>query len=390
MVRVVTADHVVFTECVWAFRPPELPGPSLAQGQKADLVGYVLLDFESHQTWEFEHFVIQPVHRVPFPDAYAAFVAPVSLPPWLDHLNGHLFTTALSAVCSFATGRPATAPRDPYWTWRPLGEPQLLTLGIQFPVLVAGPGSHDSTLSQETATKLYNAIVEITSILLKLRDKDYIQVMRAIRLVHLAHLNKRMGFALAYYLLVSAIESVAQYAIEREKFAKSHPSEQRWKELAKHNADVKELLGAYRQERGNSRYLKRRFVEFVFDYCPPCLWHEMSHPMDNLASRLGEVQCELDWSWLPGKKWWEVYPADLSEEMVRRILSDAYDHRSGFTHGGKPPPHRQPNSTNRFFDIQYELESRGVKRIVLPTFRLMAFIAQRSITTYAESRIQAA
>jgi hypothetical protein len=362
--------------------------------QRQAKIGYLLLDFESTQTLEFEHFAIQPTQRVQFPQPYTAFIAPVMLPPGIERYNAHLFTTALGAVFSFATGRPVKSPRNTCFFDSSLDEHNLFALGIHFPVLCAGPGGHDCQLSQETVSRFCHAVDQITSILFNLPYELYVRVMQTIRLIHLAHLNEREDFALAYYLLISAIESMAQLAIERKVFVQQHPSEEEWRQLAESNKRIKELLNEYKTERDKSLHLKKRFVEFVLQYCPPSLWDEMSHPFDNLVSYLEETTGKRDLTRLTEKKWYEVYPSDLPLDLpensppdlrqytIRKILSDTYRYRSRFTHEGKSPPHQDPTGHNKYFDLVFVVDKKGVKRIVVPNFRLIAFIAQRSILAF--------
>ena len=381
MARVVTADHIIFKECIGVFRSPE-PMTFVPLARRQVKVGYILLDFELTQALDFKHFLIQPTQSVQFPKAYTAFVAPVVLPPGLEHHNAHLFTTALSAVLSFAIGRPVRSPRNTYTSTHSVNKQDFLALGIHFPVLCAGPGSHNCQLSQETIGEFYYTINRVTSVLFSLPYELYFQVMYAIRLVHLAHLSKREDFALAYYLLVSAIESMAQLAIERKDVVEPHPCEQKWEQLAKSCEYAKELLDAYKVKVGESSYLRRRFVKFVFQYCPHSTWGELAHPMENLVSYSTEAEEVPDVSWLTEKNLHEVYPSDLSEKDIRAILSDTYTYRSKFTHKGKSPPHQQPNSHNRYFDLVLVWDKNKVKRIVVPNFQFIAFIAQRSILEF--------
>ena len=113
--RPVTADHILFNECIPLFHPTNPLRYDLAQGENTDAHGYLLLDFQLKQIWDFTHFSIKPTERVLLPDAYSAFIAQASLPTWLDTFTSrhasHLFTTALSAVVSFALGRPVKSPR---------------------------------------------------------------------------------------------------------------------------------------------------------------------------------------------------------------------------------------------------------------------------------------
>jgi len=175
---------------------------------------------------------------------------------------------------------------------------------------------------------------------------------------------------------------MAQLAIEKKTFVQQHPCEEKWKLLAKSCEYAKELLDAYKAEVSKSHYLKRRLVEFMFQYCSPSTWDELAHSTENLVSYLTETEEVPDLSWLTEKRWPEVYPSDLSEDRIREILSDTYIHRSKFTHKGESPPHDQPNSHNRYFDSVLVWDKNKVKWIVVPNFRLIAFIAQRSILEF--------
>ncbi|PKM44554.1 MAG: hypothetical protein CVV03_07625 [Firmicutes bacterium HGW-Firmicutes-8] len=98
MVRAVTADHVMFKECIAIFRADNEHLPEEEKMNDKELTSYVLLDFELRQTWDFKDFVIKPTHQIRLPRAYSAFIAPVTLPKRLVRHNSHLFTIAISAI----------------------------------------------------------------------------------------------------------------------------------------------------------------------------------------------------------------------------------------------------------------------------------------------------
>lgn len=205
------------------------------------------------------------------------------------------------------------------------------------------------------------------------------------RFVQLAHQVVRDDFALAYFLLVSAVEMVAARAVSRKSVAERHPDESEWSEAAKANPMLTAVLKAYRKERGKSQYLRQRFVRFVLKYCPPSTWAELEHPMANLRSYLEEVGVASSWDHLTKRSFREVYPEDLPEQLVSKVLNDLYKYRSKFAHRGAPPPNRNPTSHNRFFDVEFELDEDAgtVRQLLLPNYSLLAFIAQRSILFYA-------
>lgn len=394
MSRAVTADHVMFNECISVFRPEKLE----INIEKKELVGYLLLDFSLQTQLEFAYFSIKPTIEVQMPGAYAAFIAPVILPKWfeLNH-NEHLFTIALSAVVSFITGRSIKAPRDGYTSGsQQLDENTVHELAIQHPILAAGPGSHDTRISLATTAEIKSQLEEAIQLLFNLPYDLYITLMQSIRLIHLAHINKREEFGLGYYLLVSAIEPIATLAIKRKIVAPQHDLLQQWKISAKTDLLFNQLFTEYKQELGKNKYIGKRFVEFVMKYCPPSQWQELEHPSENINSYIKEFTAEFhDWSWTTKKQWYEIYPEDLTEDQIRGMLIDCYNYRSKFTHEGKSPPYRTPDSHNRFFDketiVDYDEKTEELKSIydvVLPNFRLISFIAKKSILNYFKDRLE--
>jgi hypothetical protein len=381
----------LFDEAIAAFRPAPDERNFSERAESEPLEAHVLLDFAIPTSINCGEFSLSTTRRVDFPGAYAGFIAPVSLPRRIERYNGHLFAVAVSAVVSFTLMRPAKSPRDDYLIGRALPEHDLTTLGLQFPVRIAGPGSHNWQLSVQTLENYSLSLSEVTALLYNLPHKDYIRVMRAIRLVQLAHNNVRDDFSLAYYLLVSAIETIAQKAVAKKEFAEKHPQEEAWKSASKNNPMVKELLTAYRDERGKTQYLRKRFVKYILDYCPPSQWSDLEHPMSNLQSFLQEIMPTGQYDHLTEKEWDETYPSDLPENSVTEVLSDLYKYRSRFTHEGAAPPNRNPTSYNRYFDkeMEYDQNTGQLRELLLPNFRLISFIAHRSILNFARRRLQA-
>ncbi len=387
MSRAVTEDHVLFNECIPIFRPEEI---KVNEDGKA-IIGYLLLDFRLTEELEFDYFKIEPTFEVRLPGAYASFIAPVQLPKWFEwEHNAHLFTIALASVFSFATRRPVKAPRDGYITRREnLDQNSLEELAIQFPVLTAGPGAHDTSISKETLNRIYENLQETFKMVYGIPYELYENTMQSIRLVHLSHLNKRDDFGLAYYLLVSSMETMAKKAVKRKKFVIKHPKEDKWKQLAKTNNDINELLSLYKDERGKSQFLGKRVIEFIMEYCPPEQWLDLKHPRANMVSYIEELTGRKD-DWYLQKQWYEKYPEDFTEDEIRKILNDLYVHRSKFTHEGKNPPHQNPDSNNRFFDTQTVVIEKNdeyiIEDITLPNFQLVSFIANRAIQNYLQDK----
>jgi len=385
MSRFVTGDHILFDECMVAFRPDKaihFPG-----GPKfwKDRPEYIYFDFYLNKSLEFEDFSIGPTQAVQLPGHCQAFIAPLTMPLWFEDVNRHCFSLAVSAVLAFLLGRPVNSTRDVAML---IGRPgtDWAALAMRFPVLAAGPGSHSTDVPQRVIQQLQNDACWLINALRKMPYKPYLSIMQAIRLIHLAHLTMREDFALGYYLLISAIEAISQNAIEIKDVAVIDKRESEWSSLAETDPKYKEIFDAYRKLKSNDRYLKRRFIKFIVDNVPKDTWYELSDPYDERDEWYLEStgrKPQPDWS---NDLDWQLCPENIDEGRVMKILGDAYDHRSSFTHGGENPPHKDPQSRNRFFECyneyDYEKGTSKLKSIVVPTFRLMAFLATKSITRY--------
>ena len=156
-------------------------------------------------------FRLGPTKQVIFPGtSYSGFVAPVSLPSRIERHNGHLFAVAVSALVSFTLMRPAKSTRDDYLVGSELRENDFTTLGLQFPVLTAGPGAHECRLSVQTLENYSRSLsnephfytiypIKITYVLLELFDwpslhtttREMISVWRTIFLFRQLKLRRR-------------------------------------------------------------------------------------------------------------------------------------------------------------------------------------------------------
>ena len=215
-------------------------------GDLVNTHSYVLLGFELPEAWVLPNCTMHPTVRVHLPGACAALISRIDSPAWVGRFNPHLFGIALSSIVSFSSGRACGSPRDGYLCRREtLFDNDLAQLAIQHPVLTAGPGCVQISLSAERIKRHYDATTALVKKLLSV-DRDTFQVaMQAIRLVHLSLLNKRNDFGLAYLLIVSAIEAVAQKAIKRDRVKFTHPSEGRWRARAKEDQEFGEVLSSY-------------------------------------------------------------------------------------------------------------------------------------------------
>lgn len=384
MSRAVTADHVLFDECIHAFRRADESRRPFMEG---DSRSFLLTSFHIPIAWKFPHTQVLPSIEVHLPGALASFICTVENPAWVGTHNAHLYGLALAAIVSFVTGRPCQSTRDDYLCRRQeLTEHDLAQLAVHHPVLVAGPGCVSPRLSQRTLSEYESAIASLINRLHAMPFKKYIHIMQAIRLVHLSLLNKRNDFGLAYLLVISAIEAIAQQAIDRNSVKQTHPSESKWKARSKHDHEFAELFNHLKDMRGQNSYLKERYVRFISNFAPRECWEDIvPHPMQDWSDYIQETSPEHPVAHLTRKSWHEAYPQDLPIELINEILDSSYKHRSCFIHRGEQPPHSDPTSYNRFFQEIHNFEGGGYKTVLLPNYSLMLAIAQRSITKWASS-----
>lgn len=387
MSRAVTCDHVLFDECIDAFRKEDINSFSFDSGES---YSYLLTSFELTAGWDLGICHVSPSIRVNLPGAYSAFISKIENPDWVGIHNSHLFGIALSTIVSFVSLKSCKSTRDDYLCRRAeLSESDLVQLAILHPILSAGPGCTHTSISEAKQLQLQNQVSVVISKLMSLEPKKYRLVMQSFRLIHLSISTKRDDFGLAYLLAVSAIESVAQKAISRNKVKVKHPDESLWKERANGDPCFKEVLQAYLESRGKNEYLKERFVRFLLKYAPVDKWLDyVEHPMQDLTDYIQQVSPSHNMDHLIGKHWSEKYPQDLTENEIQRILSDVYVHRSRFVHRGEQPPHTDPNpSLNRFFQEIREYDGNNLKESVLPNYELLIGLAKASILNWVDDKL---
>lgn len=394
--RAVISDQILFNECISTFRPPQ----KIDIKEDQEYIGYLLLDFQLKETLHFRHFSIEPSIKVEVSWTRSAFIAPVKLPKWFEWTDHpHLFSIALAAVFSFASGRPVKAPRDliTLSSTEQLDETSLKDIAVQFPVITAGTGSHNVRISNSELNDIYKSLQETIDILFDLSYKQYTLAMQTIRLVHLAHMNKRDDFGLAYYLLVSSLETFATAAIKKSKVSPDmNPDEERWKKICVDTGgDFAELFKEYIALKKKDKLISKRFIEFILEYCPPKEWNNLKHPNErkeeSLEERFGYKKREVR------KHWSEKYPEDLTDGEIRKLLKNLYTYRSNFTHRGENPPYRDTDSViNKFFieeRVYKKQKLEGIEMevpedILLPNYSLISFIANQAITNYLKKKLQ--
>jgi len=384
MPRAVTADQILFEECIYAFREEEGFSNPVFSGESKS---YISTSFEIKHAWDLGICTLSPTIEVDLPGPYKSYISTIENPSWVGILNPHLFGIALSAIISFITHKTCNSPRDNVtYGAKELDCLAIARLSLVNPILTAGPGGITTKLSQAKLDVMEKEVREFIKVLHIIEFKKYLIVMQCVRLVHLSILNKRNDFGLAYLLIVSAIESIAQIAIKRDKVKTKHPDEETWEEKVKGDSSLEKLLYSYKQARGKNSYLKERYIKFIVEYSPVANWEDyVPHPRIEsieLMKKHGHIS-PLQEKFLLHEESSFKHPSELDSSIISTILADSYDHRSYFIHRGKQPPHRDPNPTrNRFFQEHWVFDKIGATIEVLPNYQLLLGLSKHSVLNW--------
>lgn len=380
MKRVPFSDHILFDECIDVFRPVERSTDLMKDGPG---FSYIVTSFEIHKEWKLPNCTIHPSECYLISDENVAFICKVDNPVECDAHNAHLFGNALASIMTFATGRLCKSTRNDY-SLAGIDPPEQVIMDIS----LANPTSTTNcsyALSDATLQKHHDDVAHIIKKLNEIHHSDYVILMQAIRLVHLSISYKKEDFGLAYLLAISAIESVAQHAIELGKERRRNPKEKLWKKLVAGNDDLIELLNSYTDARSQNKFIKERYIEFINAFAPSQEWgritrHHMQDSDDYILEQTGRPPITSRRR-IP----LEVYPEDLTAEQVERILSQSYAHRSSFIHRGKQPPHKHPNPYTRYFQTFISYKNGTYNSELIPNHELIIGIALCSMRGWMNS-----
>lgn len=381
--RAVTSDHINFEECIEVFRPKN--ADSINQSHNSNIM-YLLFDFSFEEEINFSQFSIRPPKKINLGIFKEAYISELLISDSSYEIREmHLVAYGLAAILSSVIRRPVQAPKNNYIKnkkFEKLSEEEKLELAMNLPVLSAGPGTQPKELTQEQFDNFKVDSGEILKKLFNSAYKEYEDFMRAIRLLHLAQLNKKEDLGLSYYLTISAIETIATKAISEKKFKEKPEAKQKWKAKADKDPEFKELINLYKKARGKNKYLKERFIKFIFDYFPPERWEEIDHPLEHFKNHGDRFL------WVTEKNFAEKYSSDLTSEELEKIINDMYSNRSKYTHKGKTPEYHSPDSIFKMFENMVVLTEDpvrgdlGAKDITIPTFHLLTYISIKSIKEY--------
>ncbi|AOA58289.1 hypothetical protein [Acinetobacter larvae] len=385
MPRFVLADHVLFEECLYYLRSDLYNKNQEFQfGEKQPSFSCISTTFEISKPWKLADFTIQPSISISLPASYKSLFSFLENPNWiLNKLSTqpHLFGEILSTLVSFVTLTPVKSPRNGYGLeFNDINNiPQhcIDEVALTLPFLAAGPGAHISLLKTDEEDCFILELNELIENLKTISEKNYVIFLQSIRLLQLSLVFKRDDFGLAYLLLISAIEAVAQNnknSLKVERNIDTRLKESHWQELTKGDPSLEELFAEYKRIRhaNDKKALTDIFTDFIFEFAPPEIWENI-------------VISRYDWNEYPYDSSSEFHPSKMQKNDLISIIKKTYAYRSGFVHAGKQPPHTDPQSIyNKFFEtIQFsETQDKTIEKLVTPTYELMLGIAKTSISQW--------
>ncbi len=389
MIRGTVADHILFDECIRVFRPEQNQlDRRLAAYNGKDNYSFLLTPFKFSIPLNFKEFQVSPSEQFSLSATHCAFINKVSNPEHVENRYANLFGIALAAIASFTWLTPCKSTRNKtVGRYKLQSECDLRDLALNHAVLIAGPGYHPS-VSEAKQKEMRSELEYLKSLLLSVDFKTYRIAMQSIRLVHLSVLTKRDDFGLAYQLLVSAIEAVAQHEIKRDQVKEKPPAETEWKRRAKEDTMFKELYDSYKNLRGGQHYLSKRFVLFIEKFAPVENWVSyIPYKYQEHLDLLEKQDCIIGVECLKEQNNADIYPEDLTSEQVKTILSKTYDHRSCYVHCGQQPPHQEPTNSSRFFQ-NYRSYDDGLRETetLLPNYEFLARLAKNAIINWLSSK----
>jgi len=421
-IRYLSQGHILFKEAIVAFSKSQADkAPALIKLHETTkenrIYGYLVFDFNLTEDIVCGDLTILKSEKVYFDlkDKFGqqmswTYVSPVKLPEYVNFLNSHLYTLALSSLCSFAFERPVYSATDNMYEHHldQLANPEeLKRIGMAFPILSLGNNGtesrvHPSIISQWGANfkEIYQIVHKLPILGVSNSKLSYHTFFQIMRLVQLSLQNKKYDFDLSFSLLIAAIESTATFytkAISPDKPQKH----KEWLKL-RESADpiVKGLAEKYKELWDNfsqvdtKSQLSSRFTKFIFDCAPMDTWEAT---IDDDLLRDGINYREK----YPNEvsKQPELTPESFDNISLKKHISKTYSFRSNFIHKGKSTPHVEHKNSNgnRFFErtlnmSRYnEYKKKAETQMDLDSlydfhakYELMRCITRVSITEYAK------
>ena len=314
-----------------------------------------------------KELTVEDFKIVPMPTKWHPF-RPYGLllyvPIGFDFLTAPLFGEALARILSFSLRRRVKTHR---WAYDAKNPPKELPedVSIRLPSISVGPEMLlQQPLSEEEQHKRLKTFTKIYRKLINMDKKEYLYVLRALRLYQLSLLNYREDIGLAYTLLVAAIESVAQHFLDFKPTFNDLPDASKWKKiLAKvpepHKTDIKNYLVKKEQFSG------LKFRKFIEKYLPDSFWASPDSRAIELDKYINELAKKHLGVWFRGNRshfelyWWLYTPErKVTKKELDKVLKEIYKLRSKFTHEGISPPFEVTN-TFETAEIKVEIGDKG-------------------------------
>lgn len=365
-------DEVFFAKSIEIFKRPVASKPLEVQLHNTSVI---LPPFPINNEWSLPDININQIHNDRFGRA-EAFVCHIQNPPWVNRKDARYYAIALSAILSFATGRLWKAATSAHLNNRISPTESYLTeMALRNPVLTAGAGAQLRNPSEEDQAADQRNTSKLIETLHGLKPKQYQAAMQAIRLVHLSMMGIREDYGLGYLLIVSALESAAQVATKRSDYDVKHENLPDWESVAETNHACRLLLEEYKKMQVNNKHLTKRYVDFIFKYCPLDSWPSL------IKSSLRLHFIGFAWHYS------NIMQTELagigiqSYDEIRTLIGDSYKFRSKYVHEGKTPPNTQKNADGALWELMYKDENPTTP-IKLPTYTLLFLLAQYSISAW--------
>lgn len=230
-IRMITNDHILFDECIEIFRPSPKASPRPYPGGSYNpKIAFLLPSFNITQEWDLGICSIQPSKVINLPGGNGAFINTTKTPSGVTAYENHLFGTALSCILSTVCQLPVKSPKDvTLHIPIPIPDFYLYDLILRNPIQHTGPMSSSTRMSQKRQQNFAAEAKALIELLLIVDYKSYLIAMRAIRQVYLSIINFKEDYGLGYLMAVSAIETVAQAALSRDKVKPKEEKESTWK-----------------------------------------------------------------------------------------------------------------------------------------------------------------
>lgn len=415
-IRYLSQNHILFKEAIVAFSKLQVGNaPQLIKLYKTNkdsrIYGYLIFDFNLTEDIICGDLTILKSEKVCFDlkdkigqQISWTYISAVRLPEYVNFLNSHLYTLALSSICSFAFERPVYSAKDNMYEVKIdyiASKEELKHIGIEFPILSLGNKGTVSSVHPSIITKwiinfkeLFQLVEKLSTLSISNSKLSYQSLFQIIRLVQLSNQNKKNDFDLSFSLLVAAIERTATIYTKAKSPEKSKRHKD-WIKLKKSpDQTIKELAEKYEKlwakfsQVDKNSQLSSRFIKFIFDYSPKETWEEtiddnlLKDGLDYRKTHPNEVSIQP-----------ELTPESFTNENLESILKKTYDFRSKFIHEGRSTPHieHKNSNMNRFFErtfnsVRYNTSKNQMGMDSLydyhAKYELMRCIARVSITEF--------